>query len=205
VRDEYVVRGRETPFKGHIFSIIADQLEMPTGTIAAREYMDHPGAVGVVAIDDQERILLLQQYRHPVGVRMWELPAGLIDHPGEDLVDAAARELAEEAGMIAEHWELLLDLHTTPGASNEIFRCYLGRGLRMMAERTYTSDDEEAGIVTEFVPLDDAVARVMRGEITNAACIIGVLAAARLRDAGWPPTRSIDAPLPRFPLAPVRA
>jgi 8-oxo-dGDP phosphatase len=200
----YVVKQRTTPFEGHIFDIVADAVQMPAGNVATREYMVHPGAVGVVAIDDQERILLVQQYRHPIGTRMWELPAGLIDHPGEDLADAAARELAEEAGMTADRWELMVDLHTTPGCSNEVFRCYLGRGLRRLAEETFVRDDEEAGIVTTFVPLDEAVAKVMNGEITNAACMIGILAAVRLRDAGWPPLRPLDTPLPRLPLAPVQ-
>jgi 8-oxo-dGDP phosphatase len=199
----YLVKQRATVFEGHIFTVVADDVEMPAGNVAAREYLIHPGAVGVVAIDEQERVLLVEQYRHPVGARMWELPAGLIDHPGEDLVDAAARELAEEAGMTADHWDLLVDLHTTPGCSNEIFRCYLGRGLRPLAEQTFIRDDEEAGIVTAFVPLDEAVARVMSGEITNAACMIGVLAAVRLRDAGWPRGRALDTALPRLPLAPV--
>ncbi|HEY2795054.1 MAG TPA: NUDIX hydrolase [Micromonosporaceae bacterium] len=199
----YVVRERSTPYKGHIFAVIADEVEMPGGNLAPREYLDHPGAVGVVALDDEDRVLLVEQWRHPVGKRMWELPAGLIDHPGEDLADAAARELAEEAGMTADHWELLADLHTTPGCSNEIFRCYLGRGLRPLAEDTYVRGDEEAEIVTAFVPLDEALARVFSGEITNAAAMIGLLAAARLRDAGWPSMRALNAPLPRLPLAPV--
>ncbi|HEY1484985.1 MAG TPA: NUDIX hydrolase [Micromonosporaceae bacterium] len=202
--DGYVVRDRTVPYKGHIFTVVADEVQMPAGNRSPREYLDHPGAVGVVALDDQDRILLVEQYRHPVGARMWELPAGLIDHPGEDLADAAARELAEEAGMTADHWELLVDLHTTPGCSNEIFRCYLGRGLRPLAEQTFVRDDEEAGIVTAFVPLDEAVARVLGGGITNAACMIGILAAARLRDAGWPQSRPLDAALPRQPLAPVQ-
>jgi len=159
----------------------------------------------VVALDDQERVLLIEQYRHPIGTRMWELPAGLIDKPGEDLAAAAARELAEETGMVADDWQLLADLHTTPGCSNEVFRAYLARGLRPLPERTYVSDDEESEIVTEFVPLDEAIARVFRGEITNAACIVGLLAAARLRDEGWPAPRPLDSPLPRLPLAPVQA
>ena len=201
--DEYVVRQRTVPFEGHIFSIVADDVQMPAGNRSPREYAVHPGAVGVVAIDDQEQILLVQQYRHPVGVRMWELPAGLIDKPGEDLADAAARELAEEASITADHWEFLVDLHTTPGCSNEVFRAYLARGLHPIAEPTFVADDEEAGIVTAFVPLDEAVTKVFTGEITNAACMIGILAAARLRDAGWPTGRPLDSELPRYPLPPV--
>jgi ADP-ribose pyrophosphatase len=201
----YPVRARLQRFHGTMFDLLTDEVEMPGGQQANRDYLVHPGAVGAVAVDDQDRIVLVRQYRHPAGQRMWELPAGLIDVEGEELVHAAARELAEESDLTARHWQLLADAHTTPGSSNEIIRLFLARGLEPVPEQSrYERRDEEAGLVTTLVDLDRAVAMVLAGEITNAACAIGVLGAARLRDQGWPTgVRPLDAPLPRRPLAPV--
>ena len=205
-QDQHPVRSRRERFRGPVFSVVTDEVRMPGGAYAPRDYIVHVGAVGVVAIDDQERVVLVQQYRHPVGDRLWELPAGLMDVEGEDLAAAAARELAEEADLRAEQWQLLLDVHTTPGASTEVIRLFLAQGLRSLPDdQRHVRENEEADMRTRMVPLDEAVDMALRGEITNAACLIGLLAAARLRDAGWPPTRPLDSPLPRPPLAPVSA
>jgi len=195
---EYTVLDRRIQFTGPMFSIVTDDVAMPGGTHAARDFMRHVGAVGVVAVDDEDNVVLVRQYRHPVGAFLWELPAGLIDVAGEPLPDAAARELAEEADLVAEHWRLLLDMHPTPGSSNEIIRLFVARGLSPVPEKDrHHREHEEAELSARRLPLDEAVEMVLRGEITNAAAIAGLLATARLRDAGWPePARPLDAPLP---------
>lgn len=203
---EYEVRARHERFQGSMFSVLTDEVLMPGGRYANRDYMVHVGAVGVVAIDEQDRVVLVHQYRHPIGWELWELPAGLIDVAGEDLAHAAARELAEETDLAAARWQLLLDAHTSPGCSTEVIRLFLARELTDVptAER-HERENEEAGIRTRRVPLEDAIAMALRGEITNAACLIGLFSAVRLRDAGWPETRPLDVPLPRPTLAGIAA
>jgi len=204
VNSTHRVRARHEQFRGPVFTVYTDEVLMPGGRYANRDYMAHIGAVGAVALDDDGRVVLVQQYRHPIGARLWELPAGLIDVAGENLVDAAARELAEEADLAAEHWQLLVDVHPTPGSSNEVIRLFLARGLSPVPEgERHERVGEEAELVTVRVDLDEAVAMALRGEITNAACMVGVLATARLRDQGWPEPRPLGQPLPRNPLAPV--
>jgi ADP-ribose pyrophosphatase len=201
----YDVRSRTEQFTGPMFRIVTDEVEMPGGNVAKRDYMVHIGAVGVVAIDDEGRVVLVKQYRHPVGRYLWELPAGLIDVDGEALDRAAVRELEEEADLTAGRLDLLVDVHTSPGCSNEVIRLFLARDLSPVPEeRRHVRHDEEAGMTVSRVDLDEAVAMGLRGEITNAACLIGLLAGARVRDAGWPAPRPADTPLPRGELAPVR-
>jgi ADP-ribose pyrophosphatase len=204
VNSTHRVRARHEQFRGPVFTVYTDEVLMPGGRYANRDYMAHIGAVGAVALDDDDRVVLVQQYRHPIGARLWELPAGLIDVAGENLVDAAARELAEEADLSAERWQLLVDVHPTPGSSNEVIRLFLARGLSPVPEgERHERVGEEAELVTVRVDLDEAVAMALRGEITNAACMVGLFATARLRDQGWPEPRPLGQPLPRNPLAPV--
>lgn len=194
---EYAVTHRDVRFTGAMFSIVTDQVTMPGGASAARDFMRHVGAVGVVAIDDADQVVMVRQYRHPVGDMLWELPAGLIDVAGEPLVDAAARELAEEVDLVAAHWQLLIDIHVSPGSSNEVIRLYLARGLSdVPAQARHHREHEEAEMSAHRVPLDEAVDMVLRGEVTNAAAAVGLLATARLRDKGWPEPRPLDSPLP---------
>jgi ADP-ribose pyrophosphatase len=193
----YTVRQRDVHFVGPVFTLVTDDVAMPGGGFAKRDFIIDVGAVGIVAIDDDERVVLVHQYRHPAGTFLWELPAGLIDVAGEPLAAAAARELAEEADLIADDWRLLLDIHPTPGVSTEVIRLYLARGLHdVAADRRYRREHEEADMTVRRVPLDEAVDMVLRGEITNATAAVGLLAAARVRDTGWPLVRPIDAPLP---------
>jgi ADP-ribose pyrophosphatase len=192
----YQVVDQKVDFAGHVFDIVTDEVTMPGGGTAKRDYMRHVGAVGVVALDEEGRVVLIKQYRHPTRAHLWELPAGLIDVPGEPLVRAAARELAEEVDLTADDWHLIADVHTSPGCSNEMIRLFLARGLHAVTDSDYQREGEEAELSAHRVPLDEAVAMVFRGEITNAAAVVGVLAAARLRDQGWPVTRPLDAPRP---------
>jgi ADP-ribose pyrophosphatase len=184
--------------------VVTDEVRMPDGRYANRDYVLHVGAVGAVAVDEQDRVVLVRQYRHAVGGYLWELPAGLVDVAGENLVDAAARELAEEVDLAAARWQFLADAHTSPGFSNEVIRLFLARDLTEVPEPDrHERQGEEADLTVRRIPLDEAAAMAFQGEITNAACLIGVLAAVRLRDTGWPATRPLDVPLPRRELAPV--
>ena len=187
---DYAVLSRTEQFASKVFRIITDDVAMPGGRSARRDYMVHIGSVGVVAIDESgpaERIVLVRQYRHPVRRHMWELPAGLIDVDGEPLERTAIRELEEEADLTAGRVEPFIDAYMSPGCSNELIRLFLARDLRPVPdEDRHERHDEEAGMTTHLVDLDEAVTMALRGEITNGACLVGVLAAARARDLGWP-------------------
>jgi 8-oxo-dGDP phosphatase len=200
----YRVRSRTEHFKGPVFRVVTDEVEMPGGRVAKRDYMVHVGAVGVVAIDADEKVVLVRQYRHPVGDYLWELPAGIIDVDGEPLDRAAVRELEEEADLTAGRLDLLVDMHPSPGSSNEVIRLFLARDLSPVPDdHRHQRTDEEAEMTVRRVDLDEALAMALRGEITNAACLVGLFAAARVRDTGWKLTRRADEPLPREELAPV--
>lgn len=191
----YAVRGTTEHFRGPLFRVVTDQVEMPDGQVVARDYLHHIGAVGVVALDERERVVLVHQYRHPLRRPLWELPAGLVDVAGEGLPEVAARELGEEADLWAARWDLLVDIHPSPGVSDELIRIFLARDLSP-APRPHVREHEEAGLVVERFPLDEAVAMVFRGQVTNGAAVAGLLAAARARDTGWAPLRPVDAPVP---------
>jgi ADP-ribose pyrophosphatase len=194
----YAVRARTERFKGSMFRVVTDEVEMPGGRVAERDYMIHVGAVGVVALDDAGRVVLVRQYRHPVGRYLWELPAGLIDVEGEELDRAAVRELEEEADFTAGRIDLLVDAHTSPGCSNEVIRLFLARDLRPVPhDRRHERRDEEADLAVRLVDLDEALGWALRGEITNAACLVGLFAAAAARERGWSTLRPVDTPLPR--------
>jgi ADP-ribose pyrophosphatase len=194
---EYTVKAEHERFSGRMFRVVTDEVVMPGGAVAARDYVKHVGAVGVVALDEQGRVVLVTQYRHPLRRHLCELPAGLIDVVGEDLPAAALRELSEEADLTAGRIHALVDLHTSPGASNELIRVFLARDLaEVPAAERHQRTDEEAELTVTRVDLDEAVAMALRGEITNAAAVAGLLAAARARDGGWSALRPADAPLP---------
>ncbi|MFV2142682.1 NUDIX domain-containing protein [Isoptericola sp. G70] len=191
-----VVR-RTTVHEGRIFDLVQDDVDLGDAGVVAREYLDHPGAVAVVVLDEHDRVLLLRQYRHPVRAEMWEIPAGLLDVVGEPAVEAAARELAEEADLTAGRWDVLVDFATTPGASNEALRVFLARDVREVphADR-HTRTGEESEIVTRWVPLDEAVERTLAGGLHNPSAVVGILAAAASRADGWASLRDVDVPWP---------
>jgi ADP-ribose pyrophosphatase len=188
---------RTARYAGPIFTVFTDEVTMSSGRNVARDVVAAKGAVGVVALDDVGRVVLIKQYRHAVGARLWELPAGLRDVAGEDLVAGAARELAEEADLHAGRYDLLIDLHTSPGFTDESIRIFLARDLTPVpdAER-HQRTDEEADLEITWVDLDEAVAMISRGEVTNAAAVGGLLAAARARDEGWALLRPVETPEP---------
>jgi 8-oxo-dGDP phosphatase len=183
--------------RGNISSYLQDQVRTPDGQLIEREYVKHPGAVGVIALDDHHRVALVRQYRHPVRHRLIEPPAGLL-HVGEDYLTAMQRELAEEVGLAARHWAVLVDLFTTPGILGESLRIYLARDLTAVdAPKGFNREGEEAHMDTVWASLDDLVEAVLDGRLHNPTVVSGVLAAwtARERDgftnlrpaaAAWP-------------------
>ncbi|MDG4780704.1 NUDIX hydrolase [Micromonospora sp. WMMD961] len=194
----YEVRSREERYRGRIFDVVTEEVTMPGGGTGVRDLVRHVGAVAVVALDDAGQVVLIRQYRHPVGRHLWELPAGLMDVSGEELPAAALRELAEEADLTAGQVDVLVDLHSSPGFTNEVVRVFLARDLAdVPADERHERHDEEADLQVVRIDLDEAVAMVLAGEITNASAVAGLLAAARSREAGWATVRRADAPLPR--------
>ncbi|GAA3337065.1 NUDIX hydrolase [Amorphoplanes nipponensis] len=186
---------RTERYAGPIFTVYSDQVTMSGGGTAGRDVVVNKNAVVVVALDDVDRVVLIKQYRHAVGRRLWELPAGLCDVDGEDLVVTAARELAEEADLRAARFDLLVDLHTSPGFSAETVRIFLARELTPVPpDQLHERTDEEADIEVVWRDLDEAVAMVLRGEITNAAAVGGLLAASRAREDGWATLRPSSTP-----------
>ena len=175
VRDPAPEVGSATVFTGKVWDIRSETVRFAGGEIT-REFMAHTGAVAVLAIDDDDRVLLINQYRQPVRTRMWELPAGLLDVEGEPPLEAAQRELAEETDMVAAQWHPLVSPYSSPGGSNEIIHLFEARGLSA-APSTHARTDEEAEIVVRWVPLDEAVVAVLDGRLRNGPLMIAVLAA----------------------------
>jgi 8-oxo-dGTP pyrophosphatase MutT (NUDIX family) len=168
------VRSSAVLHDGRIWNVVRDEFEYGD-TVLAREYVDHPGAVAILAMDEDGRILVLRQYRHPIRMRDWELPAGLLDLEGEDPLEAAKRELAEEADLQADSWSDLAQFYTSPGGSNELLRVYLATGLR--ATPAFDRFAEEQDIELRWVELDEAVEAVLDGRLKNSILTIAVLTA----------------------------
>ncbi|WP_114856030.1 NUDIX hydrolase [Brachybacterium sp. YJGR34] len=195
------VAGSTTVHSGAIFDIVRDTIDFAPGVRFDREYMRHPGAVAVLALDAQERVLLIRQYRHPVGHTLWEIPAGLLDIDGESPHLGAVRELAEETGHTAEQLRTLVDLRPSPGGSDEVLRVYLATAVTEVAGDEYRRTDEEAEIEVRWVPLSEATAAVLDGRLTNATTVAAVLALAAHRTAGGDAAtlRPAEAPFPERP------
>jgi ADP-ribose pyrophosphatase len=186
LRDEPVdpeVLSSELVYEGAVWNVRSDTVRYNDGEIV-RQYVEHTGAAAVVALDDEGRMLLIQQYRHPIRHRDWEIPAGLLDVPGEPALAAAQRELAEEADLEASSWEPLISMFSTPGGNDEIVQVFLARGVRTIAE-AHAREAEEADIRMEWVPLEEVVTAVLDGRMRNSILMAGAFAAAeRLRRAG---------------------
>jgi 8-oxo-dGTP pyrophosphatase MutT (NUDIX family) len=201
LRDEassaYPVRRSTIDFRsGRVIDVRTDEVSMPGGATATRDVVVHPGAVGIIALDNAGQVLLIQQYRHPVGRLLWEPPAGLLDEPGEDPLEAAKRELYEEAHLQAQRWEVLLDIFTSPGMSDEAVRIYLARDVSPADRPRFVGENEEAHLPSRWIPLDEAVRAAQRGDLHNPLAVMGVLAASaaaqeafaglRPADSAWP-------------------
>ncbi|PSK86517.1 ADP-ribose pyrophosphatase [Murinocardiopsis flavida] len=177
-------------YRGSKVAMVSDWVEMPGADgpeIVQRDRFEHPGAVAALALDDDGRVLLLNQYRHVVGHRLWELPAGIRDEVGEPPVRTAQRELLEEAGFTAERWFALADYFSSPGFCTERIQVFLARGITEVAESDIDFEriHEEADMPTVWLPLEEAVEAAAQGRFRNSATVIGLLAASRAAADGF--------------------
>jgi 8-oxo-dGTP pyrophosphatase MutT (NUDIX family) len=181
---------------GRIVTLRSDTVRLPDGDSVGREVVEHPGAVAIVALDDADRVLMIRQYRHPAAATLWEIPAGLRDVAGEPLVDAARRELLEEAGCQASDWHVLADYLSSPGISTERVRVFLARGLTVVppGQREYVRQHEEAFLTLAWVPLADAVRGILAGGLHNGVAMVGILAAYSARGGSFGELRQAGVP-----------
>lgn len=166
----------ELVYQGQIWSIRRDTVDF-LGESIVREYTEHPGAVAILALNDQRQVLLVRQYRHPVRENLWEIPAGLTDLAGESKLNAAQRELLEESGWVATSWEELTTFYTTPGGSNEQITVYLAQDLTFRG-RPSGAQGEERDLEPSWVPFHEALESVLKAEIKNPSTVVGILALA---------------------------
>ncbi|MGD0933019.1 MAG: NUDIX hydrolase [Streptosporangiaceae bacterium] len=196
---QWPVASSAEKYQGRIVSVRVDTIRSPDGNTAEREVVTHPGAVGVVALDESgpaPRVLMIRQYRHPVGRLLWELPAGLRDVAGEPLLRTGRRELLEETGYRAARWDVLVDYFSSPGIITERLRVFLARGLELVpaSERDFVPENEEAHLLVDWVPLDEAVRLALAGELHNGLAVTGILAAHAAWRSGFAGLRDADAP-----------
>jgi ADP-ribose pyrophosphatase len=191
--ESWPVAGTVENFTNWLISVRTDKVRMPDSRYAERTVVSHMGAVGVLALDADNRVLMIRQYRHPVARELWEIPAGLRDVKGEALVGTARRELLEETGYAASEWHVLVDSYASPGISSERIRIFLARGLAT-AESDYQREGEEKFLRTAWVPLADAVQAALAGKLHNGATIQGVLAAHIAGSTGFSGLRDAEAP-----------
>ncbi|WP_030624501.1 NUDIX domain-containing protein [Streptomyces sclerotialus] len=198
--EEWRITATATPFTGKKTSVRTDEVVMPDGSTVKRDYQVHPGSVAVLALDDEGRVLVLRQYRHPVRHKLWEIPAGLLDVPGENPLHAAQRELYEEAHVKAEDWRVLTDVYTTPGGCDEAVRIFLARDLSEAEGERFEVEEEEADMELARVPVADLARGVLAGELHNNCLVVGVLSllAAQSGD-GLDALRPAEAPWPARP------
>ncbi|GGZ53672.1 NUDIX hydrolase [Streptomyces inusitatus] len=198
--EQWRVTATATPFRGNKTSVRTDDVVMPDGTVVHRDYQVHPGSVAILALDGEGRAVVLRQYRHPVRQRLWEIPAGLLDIPGENPLHAAQRELYEEAHVKAEDWRVLTDVYTTPGGCDEAVRIFLARELSEADGERYEVSHEEADMEQARVPLPELVRGALAGELHNNSLVVAVMAAtAALAGEGFDALRPAEAPWPARP------
>ncbi|MFE9397942.1 NUDIX domain-containing protein [Streptomyces flavidovirens] len=198
--EEWQVTATAVPFTGNKTSVRTDDVVMPDGSVVRRDYQVHPGSVAVLALDENDRVLVIRQYRHPVRHRLWEIPAGLLDVPGENPLSAAVRELYEEAHVKAEDWRVLADVYPTPGGCDEAVRIFFARDLSDVEGARFEVEEEEADMEHARVPLQELVRGVLAGELHNTCLAVGVLAlTVALAGDGIDALRPADAPWPARP------
>jgi len=172
--------GSEMVYRGRMLEVRQDEVRLPNGHTARREYVLHPGAAVILPLFEDWSVLMERQFRYPVGEHFYELPAGKLE-AGEPHLDTARRELLEETGYSAAEWTRLGTLHPCIGYSDEVVELYMARGLSFSARQL----DEEEFLETLIVPLEDALEWIRVGRITDVKTQIGLFWADRLR-AGWP-------------------
>lgn len=178
----FEITSSEVVFAGKIWDVARETFDYK-GTSLTREFVKHTGAVAVIALDDQQRVLMIRQYRHPVREYLWEIPAGLLDIPGEPKIEAAKRELLEESGYVAAEWSHLLDFATTPGGNDEIISIYLAQSLELRGH-DLTLEGEEVDLLVEWVPLREAIQSALKSEIKSPSAVVGILALGNLLAQG---------------------
>lgn len=209
-REDRPVVSHERVWSGPIFAVDADHVGLQEGQEpVARQVVAHHDAVSVVALregtnssqgDAAAEVLMVRQYRHPVRAALWEIPAGLLDEPGEEPLAAAQRELAEETDHAAARWQVLVDMYASPGFTTEGLRVFLARDLTVLPQDQRTvREDEEAEFVPTWVRLSDALEAVMGGRIHNPSTVVGLLALAQARSCDYENLRAPDAPWLRSP------
>jgi 8-oxo-dGTP pyrophosphatase MutT (NUDIX family) len=182
--DRPVVASR-TVFDGRVWDVRSEDVDLGPAGVVTREYIAHPGAVAIAAVDQAQCVLLVRQYRHPARQLMWELPAGLRDVDGEPPEATAARELWEETHHRAGRYDLLLDTYLSPGSSSERLLLYLARDVVLADGDAHRGEGEEAGMETAWVPLDDLLEGVLARRFHNPSLSLGTLALVALRARGW--------------------
>lgn len=180
-----VIQSRKRVYEGRLFHFDDANVEYE-GEELNRQWIVHPGSVSILALDDEDRVVVLQQYRAPVNARCWELPAGCLDVPGEGGLETAKRELAEEADLVASEWSTLIDASASSGSTDEIFRVYLATGLSA-ANSDYERTGEEAHMKVERVPFDELLDAALNLRILDGATQLGVLALDARRRRGLAP------------------
>jgi 8-oxo-dGTP pyrophosphatase MutT (NUDIX family) len=194
LRDERAglpISSRKTVYSGRVWDVRQEVFDYVDGSLT-RDYVAHTGAVAVLVMDEDDNILTIQQYRHPLRLREWEIPAGLLDIPGESAWECAKRELAEEVDLVAQTWHVLADYATSPGGSDEIIRVFLARDIRP-TDTPHAREGEELDMVTRWVPLQDAVDSVLAGLVGNSVFTVAILTADAAKKRGWSTLRPADA------------
>jgi ADP-ribose pyrophosphatase len=193
----------EVVLEGMVWDVRRDTIDLGEAGQVRREYVDHPGAVSIVALREvagRDQVLLIQQYRHPVSAFEWELPAGLLDVAGEPPWLGAARELHEEADLVAGAWHVLIDYYSSPGGNSEALRIFLARDLAdVHHDERFAREGEEHGMPVCWVDLDEAHEAVLAGLLHNPSAVIGILTAHAARARDWATLRARDAPWPEHP------
>jgi ADP-ribose pyrophosphatase len=195
VRAPRGVTSTSTVFEGRVWNVASDDIDLGEAGHVTRDYVVHPGAVAIIALNEEGEIYLVHQYRHPVRSELWEPPAGLLDVPGEPLQAAAARELYEEADLRAATWHTLADFYTSPGGSSEAIRIFLARDISVVpVPERHVREDEEADMSGRWVALDEVLAAIARGDVAGPPLLVGAFALDAARRSEWTKLRSADAP-----------
>jgi len=182
--DEYVDKpllNRDIAHRGRIWDVVHDTFDIGDFQIS-RDYIRHTGAVAIVAVNSNQEILTIRQYRQPVGAYLVEIPAGLLDSPNEDPLLAAKRELAEEAGCVAKNWSVLVDFFTSPGSTTESVRIYLAEEVTTIDFDESERVDEESEIVTRWVTSESALDNIKNGKWQSPTLVMGILALVAFKE-----------------------